>query len=200
MQTDLCIEIYFTKFFYYNLVKENKNSLIRYTIVYEKNKENKGIIDERKYDLFIMSRFFSKAQFFINELLLEYRQNKKNYEPISSFYDQFSVANKEFNFEQSEIKCFFMKVFPVISDEVPLEAINEFQNQYFFKIKVTDFIEITLETFISTYDFLVKKVSSIFDTYDSRKQGIIYYKEFIEMINFIFVIPENEWKLNEYFK
>ena len=70
------------------MIKENKIPLIRYTIIYENNKENKSMIDERKYELFIMTRFFSKAQFFINELLLEYRQNKKNYEPISSFYDQ----------------------------------------------------------------------------------------------------------------
>ncbi len=200
MQTDLCLEIYFTKFNYYNMIKENKASLIRYTVVYEKNKENKGMIDDRKYELFVMSRFFSKAQFFLNELLLEYRQNKKNYEPISSFYDQFSVANKEFNFDKNEIKYFFMKVFPVISEEVSLEAIYDFQNKYYFKIKVTDFIEITLESFIFTYDYLEKKVSSVFDTFDSRKQGIIYYKEFIEMINYIFVIPENEWKLNEFFK
>ena len=195
MQTDLCIEIYFTKFNYYDLIKENKLTLIKASVLEENSIENKTMLEEKKYEIFVLNRFVQKAQFFINELIYQFKENNKSFEPLSSFYDQFSIVNKEFNFTNTEFKYYFSKNLNVVSDQVSLESLQNFIAKYCFKIRVVDFIQITLISFISIFDFLESNITSVFDIFDTKKQGIFHFKEFTDAVNFIFKVPENDWKI-----
>ena len=166
METDLCIEIYSSKFHYFNLINENKHNLMRYTIILENKKENKGVLDSHKYDLFIINRFFKKGQFYLDELLNQYRLNNKNVVSISNLIDQFYIANEELHMTSNDIKLLFVRNFNLNMDEVLIESILEMLNKYSFKIRVSDFIQTTIDHLITIYEYLDKKISIIFDEFD----------------------------------
>ena len=202
MSLDLCFEVYFSKFKIYDLIKENRESIIKLSKLYEGVIEIKDIVNEEKNNYFIISRLFTKSFFFINQILSDYNNNVTKVIQIKKLFIEFSMANVEIGLSEGEFRKIVRSVLIMHDEEnVELESIiNFFKRKYNLKVNVLDFLEISLNSFITTNEILEKKAIQIFDKIDYLNNEIFTYKEFILASTMILGVSQNEWKLNEYFK
>ena len=202
MSLDLCFEVYFSKFKIYDLIKENRESIIKLSKLYEGVFEIKDIVNEEKNNYFIISRLFTKSFFFINQILSDYNNNVTKVIQIKKLFIEFSMANVEIGLSEGEFRKIVRSVLIMHDEEnVELESIINFlKRKYNLKVNVLDFLEISLNSFITTNEILEKKAIQIFDKIDYLNNEIFTYKEFILASTMILGVSQNEWKLNEYFK
>ena len=202
MSLDLCFEVYFSKFKIYDLIKENRESIIKLSKLYEGVIEIKDIVNEEKNNYFIISRLFTKSFFFINQILSDYNNNVTKVIQIKKLFIEFSMANVEIGLSEGEFRKIVRSVLIMHDEEnVELESIINFlKRKYNLKVNVLDFLEISLNSFITTNEILEKKAIQIFDKIDYLNNEIFTYKEFILASTMILGVSQNEWKLNEYFK
>lgn len=202
MSTELCFEIYFSKFKVYEFIKENRDSIIKLSVLNEGEIEIKSLENENKLNFFICSRFLFKSTILINEIISDLKNNVRKFISLQTLYKHFSDVKIEIEMTIHEFKKLAEKVFIVDDKEnVELESIITFyQKNYSLKVKVTDFLEISLNSIVSSYDFLERKIIMIFDQNDPRRNTIIKFKEFQTSITQILGVSENEWKINEYFQ
>jgi len=92
----------------------------------------------------------------------------------------FKINNKEF----VELDSFF----------------DYFLNKFYFKIKVIDFVNVSVDMLIYVYISLNKILHKMWDNADEKRQGIIFVKEFEQVLSMLLGNRENKWKIAEYFK
>jgi hypothetical protein len=202
MNTELCFEIYHAKLREFkSLASETKYNLLRATTFCINEKEYKYVGEDKIYEYMLVNRFYNKAYVFLNELLADFKNIGKTYEILDKFYESFAFSNKEFNIKYEEFCRIFQKLFKILNGKVDLETFFAFFNdkKYTFKIRNDDFIEISLNTIISEHDYLISKLTSLFESVDVQKKGILYFKEFEELMSKIFTNIDTRWKNNEYF-
>ena len=202
MNTELCFEIFYSKLREFkSLVNETKYPIIRNTIVYINDKEQKGIREEKKFDYMTMNRFYIKSYVYINDLITDYKSNVKTHEILANFYDHFSFSNKEFQITNEEFLSIFNRIFKINNGLLELEKFfNFFEGKKFsFKIKNDDFIESSLSCVIGEHAYLNNKLNVFFELVDAKKKSIIFFKEFEELMVKIFVNTDTRWKNNDYF-
>lgn len=202
MNTELCYEIYHAKLREFkSLANETKYALLKATTFSINDKEYKYVNEDKIYEYMLVNRFYQKAYVFLNELLADFRNNGKTHEVLEKFYESFAFSNKEFNIKYQEFNQIFHKLFKIEDGKIDLESFFSFfhDKKYTFKIKNDDFIDISLETIISEHDYLIDRLNIMFEVVDVRKLGIIYFKEFEELMVKIFSNIDTRWKNNEYF-
>lgn len=202
MNTELCFEIFHAKLREYkSLANETKYALLRSTQFSINDKEQKNTKEERIYEYMLVNRFYNKAFVFLNQLLGDYRNNGKMTEKLEKFYEPFSFSNKEFIISQDEFVNIFTRLFKVSNKEIDLDHFfHFFENKKFtFRIKNDDFIELSLNSIIAEHVYLNNKLNTLFDLVDMRKRGIVFFKEFEELMTRIFVNQDTRWKNNDYF-
>jgi hypothetical protein len=202
MNTELCFEIFHAKLREYkSLANETKYALLRSTKFTINDKDQKNVKEEKIYEYMLVNRFYSKAYVFLNEMLDGYRNNGKNLENLQRFYEPFSFCNKEFNISKEEFSSIFHRNFKIIGENIDLDHFfTFFENKKFtFKIKNDDFIELSLNAIINEHSFLNNKLNVLFDLVDMKKKGVIFLKEFEELMSKIFINIDTRWKNNEYF-
>lgn len=203
MSTEICFEILYSQLREYkNLANNTKNALIKYTTFYVNDKEIKSFKIDKIYELMLVNRLYQQALVYLNKLITDYKNNKKQTEKIENFYESFSTSNKEFNISFDEFKAIFNRTFKVTEGNVDLDSFFGFyeEKNYSFIIKNQDFIDLSLNTIISEHSFLLNNLNCIFDHIDMKKIGIIYLKEFEELLSTkIFLNTESHWKYKKYF-
>ena len=202
MDTELCFEIYFSKFKVYEFTKENTDNILKLSILTEGEKEINSISNEKKLSYFLLSRCLTKSTYMMNQIIADFKNNVRKYIDLKSLYKNFSVINVEIFIPEKDFSKIVNRVLSIEQDDnIELEEIIKFHNKrYGLKIKVTDFLQISLNSIINTYDFLEKKIIKIFDQIDIFKTEIFTIKEFLKSILIILGVSEYEWKINEYFR
>lgn len=197
--TEFCFEIYYEKLHEFNLINENKVNILKSTKVYAEDKEVEKISDDVKLEYLLLSRFYNKSLIFIGNLIALYKDGQTT-EKLTSFYDHFSFTNKEFRISNDQFNHIFTKHFSVNDLEVDLESFfNFFKNSYYFKIKVIDFLEITLYSLINYFDLLEKQINKYYGMIQFKYPEFISLIEFSELIHKI-TNEDNRWKVSDYFK
>ena len=202
MNTELCFEIFDAKLREYkSLSNDTKYSLLRCSNVSINDIEIKTFNNEKIFDIILVNRFYQKAFVYLNELITDYKYNEKRFQNIDKFYESFAFSNKEFNIGYDEFYDIFNRIFKVNNGIVDLESFfGYFEGKKItFRIKNEEFLEISLNSIISEHAFLNTKLNGFFDFVDIKKQGIVFFNEFEELMSKIFLNYDSRWKNNEYF-
>ena len=87
-------------------------------------------------------------------------------------------------------------------NDLLLDSFFEFfaNNKLTFKISIFEYLDISLNYLVHTFNVLEKKICKVYEDYDITKKGIIKYKDFEYIFTQLFGGFENLWKINEYFK
>ena len=107
------------------------------------------------------------------------------------------------DFNEEIINSIFSSYFTIEDDNcIKLESLFTFfkEKSYTFKIKVIDYIEISMKNFIYLYGFLEKKLSLIFDKFVMKQDGLMGIKEFQNAFLSIIGGSEREWTITPFFK
>jgi hypothetical protein len=200
MDTHIVFEILITKFELFDITLEIKEDLLKCTTVYENKKEIK-MTENLKFDHFLMWKFYEKSFIFINDLINNYKEEKVNEISVDTLYEQFSLINKEFKINNFEFSLIIQRVFNVHENTVDLETFFKFfNNKKSFKIKIVDFLEISLNVFITIYSAIEKRMLTLFESSDNLKEGVINFKQFREIMNKLMNNEDNKWMISDYFK
>jgi hypothetical protein len=201
MNPELCFEIYFTKLHNMNLVSENKEALIKFSKIYDSNGEPLQIREDRRLDLFLVIRFLNRSYNFISDITDLQKQNIKE-EQTSKLVEAFQNANKEFKLSNDKIFEIVQKYFSAGKAKFNIDnLLNYFnQNKISFKLKIIDFLDISVNSIVQLFNVIERKIVRLFDEIDSKKVGLIYFREFEELMKKIMPVVENKWKIAEYFK
>lgn len=203
MNTELCFEIYHSRYPQFNLVNENRLSLLKNsTVIDAGSSENKKVKDEKKLDLFLINRFYNKSYILITDLLNDFKNNNITETDLTKIAEQLQNVNKEFKLSMQHCTDILKNNFTVKAGKLNLDTFFNFfaHNKVHFKIKIVDFIEISLNYLVTLFNLLEKKIFRLYEEADVRKIGLIYYKEFEDIITKLMGGVENKWKVNEYFK
>jgi hypothetical protein len=159
---------------------------------------------------------YNRSFIFINDIISDFKVGSVTEMYIDKFIDNFLIANKEFSqlTEQLVIENLKRNFLITKTSKIKSELhINKYNlqinlNSFFsffvkklkLKIKISEFLEITLNTLIFIYENLEKQIIKIYDYADTKRQGYITLREFEEMISRSFSGVTNKWQLLEYFK
>jgi hypothetical protein len=198
---DTGLEILEENFSNFELTKDILIQLMGCVHVYETDRILNDIKVEHKCELFMLTRFYNKSSIFISNLLNQYKNGEHIKIHINCFYEHFYKSNKDILVNEEMMYRIFHKYLSVnLEKDVDLENFFEFfsVNQFNFKIKVIEFIEITFQNLTGLFAFLDKKFSFIFDQFNTKKDGLMSIKEFQNSL--ISMISEREWNLLSFFK
>lgn len=203
MNIELCFEIYHTRYPHFNLTQDNKTSILKHSqVVDSQTSLTKIIRDDKKLDYFLLNRFYNKSYILIGDLLNEYKNKRVIKKDITKIVEQFQNVNKEFKCSYEAVYEILTRNFNVEDEDIDLDTFFDFfaKNKYGFKIRVFDFLEISLNNLVLVFSLLEKKIGRMYDDVDSKKIGLIGNKEFEELLSKILVGIETKWKISDYFK
>ena len=202
MNTENCFEIYNEKLAEYkNLANETKYALLKSSIIKINNVEIKHFEIEKMFDYLLLNRFYHKAFVYSNDLITEYRKNKKTKEKISNFFNSFALSNKEFMLKPENLEEIFIRNFSCDNGYVELDDIFKFfeENSLNFLIKNEDFVDISFKTLLGEQSLIINNLNLFFDVVDIQRKGIVYFKGFEDIMSKIFDKKDSRWQNNEYF-
>lgn len=201
MTLDSCVEIFFLKFPNFSLHIQSLDHLLRNSnvILNEKEIENLGL--ENKKDIFYLRNYYNKQTSSFEHLLRHYTSKVKNEEDYLKIADQIILANKDFALNLMQTNEMLRRNFHLRDNKILLESfLDYFVDKYVFKIKISDFVCISIECFSETFTELDKALAKLWELTEAKKNGIIFYKDFETCMNVILGNSENKWKTSEYFK
>lgn len=201
MNFDNSMEIYLQKFPLFKLIIESLDKILRCCIVFKNEEEMDEIEMEKKRDMFYLSKYYSKSQASFKILLNNFKNNVQNEEKDINIADQIIIANREYELSLAMVLDWLKRNFNVSGENIRLETfLNYFLDKYYFKIKLTDFMEQSYHSFGIIYSDLDKNLMKMWDIADFKRNAIIFFKEFETVMNVIMGNSENKWKIQEYFR
>jgi hypothetical protein len=204
MNLDACFTMYKNKFPNFKLSIEAFDRLIRVTEIYDSNNNNimsGGSNYEGVRDKFLLNNFCNKNVGLIEEMLNEFKKVTKTEVDALEMANLFMIANFEFEFNLIYVLDIFKINFVVKDDKIDLQSFFDFfLKKYFFKIKVIDFLNISIDRIISIFNSLDKIILNLWNKADIFKNDAIYYKEFEGVMKNLMGNAETKWKISEYFK
>jgi hypothetical protein len=199
---DKVFEIYSQKFKLFNLHIINFDDILRKSIIYKNDK----ILEENNFnyfkDVYFLNRFYNKSIDYFHDLILGLKSKKINSIEIIKISQSYSFSNSDYEPNLEKILEVFQRNFKVDNNQIDLGELFEFyQDKFNFKIKILDFISITLDSFIILYEKIEKKVVEMWSKIRMKDKDIMLYKDFEQFLYVIFgENTEFKWKFNEYFK
>ena len=201
MNLENCVEIFNTKFQNYSLNSDLFDKLIRVCEFYQGDNQIPNSGYEFVRDRFFLSRFYEKSTNYIENLIEEYKAKEKNEENVIELANMVINCNRDFEINLLLVIEIFKNNFKTTEEKVDLESFfSYFLVKNYFKIKIEDFINITLEKLENIYQGLDKTLSKLWENADMKKTGLLFYKEFESILIIILGNSENKWKISEYFK
>lgn len=201
MNFDNSMEIYLQKFPLFKLIIESLDKILRCCIVFKNEEEMDEIEMKKKKDMFYLSKYFSKFRASFKILLNNFKNNVQNEEKDINIADQIIIANREYELSLAMVLDWLKRNFNVSGENIRLETfLNYFLDKYYFKIKLTDFMEQSYHSFGIIYSDLDKNLMKMWDIADFKRNAIIFFKEFETVMNVIMGNSEIKWKIQEYFR
>jgi hypothetical protein len=202
MTLDSCFEIYYNRFRHFNLVSSNKDNLFKNAIVLDGDKQVDDLTFIQKFEIFLLYRMFSQSIIYFNSLANDSKYFKREEGDISSFFSYFRQSNKEFEFipDKDIIGMLQRNHLLTHSCNINIDAfLSFFMKKYIFKIRIADFLEISLDSINVIYNYLEKLLDKNFKDCDINKSEKLLLKEFETALLKIFANMDNKWKISEYF-
>jgi len=201
MSLDNCMDIYINKFPNYCINIDSLDKLLRMCTVIQNEKEIEGLGLENKKDVFYLMRYYHKQNTSFQFLLNDFKNRGKNEESYLTIADQIMIANKEYDINLLQIIEILRKNFKMFDDKIQLDSfLDYFVNKWIFKIKITDFVQVSIDSFSVIYADLDKTLQKMWENADARKNGIIFFREFETVLTVLLGNSENKWKISDYFK
>lgn len=201
ISVDSCIEIYNSKFQFYFIELQSFEKVIEVTEIFRNEDHLAEVEAERKKDIFFLTRYHQKATKHFENLVKDFKNNLKNEEDAIKIAEQIILSNKEYELTLIDCLNIFKRNFKMTDDHIRLENfLNFFLDKYVLKIRALDFVDISLQCFISIYEQLERRIYDIWDKNEVERKGIIFYKEFEGIMLSLLGNSENLWKFQEYFK
>jgi len=198
---DACMDLYSQKFTSFSLNVEALDRILRCCIVFKNENEMEEISTETKKDLFFLSRFYQKSKVSFEILLNNFRTLVQNDEKDLVIADQIILSNKDYEVNLVQVFDLLKRNFKLVGDKIILDTfVDFFIDKYTFKIKLTDFMQQTYECFEVIFNDLDKYLQIMWEKADFKRNGIIFYREFENVMNIIMGNSENKWKISDYFK
>ena len=202
MNTDFCFEIYRSRLGRFKLIYENKAVLLKNSICYN-NKKPITINDIKKFEILILTRFYSRSMSFFNVIMTDFRNGRKVRIEVKTLADQIKITTTEFELEDEFVNNLIYSYFSedLFEDEVSLDVFFRYfdENVYEMKILAYEFVEITHNTITGIYNWILGKTNQYWDLIDFIKEGIVYLKNFEKLMLILVKDSENKWKITEYF-
>ena len=196
-----CLDIFSQKFSYYYLLEEALDKVIRNSIFYRNDNEIEDVSTEAKKDYFFLSRYNQRSSSSFQMLLNNFKNNKQNEEKDISIADQIIISNRDFDLNLVFVVDILKRNFRLNGDLIQLENFfNFFVDKFSFKIKISNFLQSCFEIFEKLYCDLDKSLLKIWENADYKRNGIIFFREFENVMNVLMGNSENKWKISEYFK
>jgi hypothetical protein len=204
MNLDACFTMYKNKFPNFKLSIEAFDRIIRVAEIYDINNNN-IMSGESNYegvkDKFLLNNFYNKNVGLIEGMLNDFKQVLKTEVDALEIANLFMIANIEFEFNLIYVLDIFKLNFVVKDEKIDLQSFFDFfLKKYFFKIKVSDFLNISADRLINIYISLDKIITAIWNKADMLKNDVIYFKEFESVMKNLLGNAETKWKISEYFK
>jgi hypothetical protein len=201
MSFDNCMEIYLQKFPLLHLNIESLDRILRCCILIKNEDEISEISLERKRDIFYLNKFYTKNNEAFKLLLNKFKGNNYNEEKDIIIADLIILANREYELNLNFVLDILKRNFKLNGDFVKLESfLNYFLDKYNFKIKITDYMEQSYNSYGIIFNDLDKNLKKIWEIADIKRTGIIFFKDFENAMNVLLGNSENKWKISEYFK
>jgi len=200
MNLDTCMDIYMNKFPNYWIHKDCLDKLLRLCTIINNERELEDSGLENKKDTFYLMKYYQKQNDSFQKLLNDFDKgkNEENYLLVA---DQIMIANREYELNLIQIVTILKKYFIMTEDKIQLDSfLDYFVNKIIFKIKITDFVQVSVDCFGIIYADLDKILQRMWENADSKKNGIIFFKEFESVLIVLLGNSENKWKISEYFK
>jgi hypothetical protein len=142
----------------------------------------------------------------MNEISNDYKIKNLLYEDLSIITKLFKRCNQDIypaDITDAFILDIFERNFTIVDDDIKIEIkslLNYYSKKYFFKIKITDFLQITMNSLTYIYDKLEKSICKIYDQVDHTNKGLIFYKEFEDiLLKLVEPLNQNKWKIVDFF-
>jgi len=201
MSVENCVEIFINKFPNYSIHMESLDKLLRQSLISKAEKEVENLGLESKKDIFMLMKYYNKSNSTFQFLLNDFKNKTKNEESYLNIADQIMIANKEFEVNFFQVSELLKRNFSIVDDKIQLEPfLDYFVEKFSFKIKITDFLQVCIDCFGVIYADLDKLLVKMWENADSKRNGIIFNKEFEAVLNVLLGNSENKWKISEYFK
>ena len=201
MTLDNCMEVLMSKFPNFSIHLESFDMLLRFSQISQAEKEVENLGLENRKDTFLLMKYYNKQNSSFQFLLEAFKNKSKNEESYLKIADQIMMANKEFDVNFFQIAELLKRNFAIKDDKIKLESfLNYFVERFSFKVKIADFLQICLDSFVDIYADLDKYFVKMWENADVKRQGIIFYREFEAVLNVLLGNSENKWKISEYFK
>jgi hypothetical protein len=154
-----------------------------------------------KREIYFLKRYKEKFPDHFGNIVGNYKKNeeKLSFLELAEFV---KFANDEYNINLDYIKEIFKRNFELQNDKMKMEkVVDYFLRDYSIKIKILDFVYITLEQLCIIYGEFERNLNSIMDNFlESKIKGIYFYKDFENLMDQIFSQNESKWKYPKYFK
>ena len=198
---NFCFDLYSSKIDVLDLLVENRDPLLKFSIIYLKEKIIENITYEFKLDCFLLSRFFIKSPVYMSDLILKFK-NGTTYEKIDILHEKFSIISSEFKLSKRDFVLLLTRNFEINqNNEVNIDSILKFYaKKYIFMIKISDYIDISLNKIINIFGIIESKIIQLFEKIDKNNQGIISFEQFEELLTGIIKTNLNKWNISNYFK
>lgn len=201
MAIENCMELYNQKFPAFHLDVECLDRILRMCTIFKNEKIVENLSTEQKKDLYYLYRFYNNSNHYFEMCLNNFKNNIQNEEKDLNIADHIITSNREYELSLSMALDILKRNFTVIGDKVQLESfIDFFLDKYIFKIKITEFMQQTFECFGIIFSDLDKSLKKMWEIADFKRNGIIFYREFENVMNVLMGNSENKWKISEYFK
>ena len=197
-----CLQIYDSNFDIYMFSIENLSSLLKECEVYTQEiKQKLGLNIEKKFEIFLLNRFINNSEDFITEQIRLYKSDNLNEQNIEVFRKKFLDVNEIYNISIERANEIFSKYFGLVGEVISMQMFFEFYiENYSFKMKISTFLEISLNSIIALYKFLESHCVKIYEKCDTKKEGLMNYKEFQDAILIYLGGSERQWKISDFFR
>lgn len=204
MNLDVCFTIYKNKFPNFKLSIEAFDKIIRASEIYDSSNtmiQSGQSNYEGVRDKLLLTNFYSKNVGIIEQILNDFKEGLINEIDALEIANHFMIANSEFELNLVYVLDILKLNFVVEEDKIDLQSFFDFfLKKFFFKIKVIDFMNITIDRLINIFNSLDKMINNLWNKADMQRNGVIYFKEFDNVIKNLMGNSENKWKISEYFK
>ena len=122
MNTEFCFEILRSKLPKFKLIHENKDVLLKQSICYN-NKKIITVNEVKKFEVLILSRFYTKSLSFFNVIINDFKTGKKTQLDRRTLSDQIKISTAEFELEDLFINNLLENYFgeDLTEDDVSLD-------------------------------------------------------------------------------
>ena len=200
MDTNFCFQCIHLNLSFYRIFNNVSDIIINCSNVYEQNSKNIiSLTEEKKKDYFYLFRFNEKGNIFFLKLIKELKQNIKE-KDIEIIISQLKESNNLFKLTNNDCYNIIKRNFIINENNtINLDQFLEFfVNKLAFRIHIYKFCEIIFNAIDYEFEAIVKICKKTIIELRIGN-GLIFFKDFEEVLMKLINNSSIKWKLSHYF-